>query len=360
MVMAASSVAAFLAGGVVGYVLKPGTKAELTPIQYNDLISRLIAEKPVSYEVIELSGSEARNEQVFTKAGDFLVMEHYPSSVDFMIRMNELEFPQLNLSKHAYIVGPFYRFFISNLAGNGNITLKVCRGIQPMSREYGVEELANRIIFNTPMSHDGRGQLLWADNFEAGLNKWSTLATGTGASVALTDTKARAGQYSVLCTVGNAENDKAGIIRFSSYPILSRLGFEIAFAIPEDMKQFVMNMRLHDGTDWKLAQVTYDMSAETLGYTDSAGNTVIFASNVKIYPNTMVFHVAKLVVDYTRGRYCRFVLDNQEFDLRSYSYYQWAAQDYAHLENYAYFVNGTGGTNLSGYLETAVITQNEP
>jgi len=69
--------------------------------------------------------------------------------------------------------------------------------------------------------------------------------------------------------------------------------------------------------------------------------------------------VFKLVTDFENEKYVRFILNNDVYDLSSYTYEKTNDTSRPHLL-VRYKLVSTGGTSTTSYVDDVILTQNEP
>ena len=326
-----SMIAGGIAGGVVGYALKDGSR-QPQPVTWDDVIRRIESTKPQLIDVISLDATTARDKVVQEAVGDFILVEHYPSSVPFYIRLNDTNSEQYDLSKLQSISGPFVRFYISNVVGNGEVKLYVCRGVKLTPKLFGIEELANRLIYDVPMSFDGRGEVIWADNFEDNINKWQVTGTGSGYSATLSTDTCRNKAKSVKLVPGNLTGNKVAIARGLPRPIATTIGFEFSFAKAASPNPLEMHIGLFDGTNLHEAAFRYYDPTSTIQYKDSAGSWQDIATDVDLGSSKYLWNGLKLVADFDTNKYVRLIFNNRQFDLSLYALYESADSSQPYLD----------------------------
>lgn len=131
--MEATTVAALLAGGIVGYAV--GQDGRLKAVSQSEINTLLRDSKPEFLKKVDIDTSIARDGVVgsgeYPIAGSFiLVLNPSTPTTTVNIKLNEPEWPALPLTSLRRIVGPFYRFFIKNTAGSGMLNLIIARGYQ--------------------------------------------------------------------------------------------------------------------------------------------------------------------------------------------------------------------------------------
>jgi len=218
-------------------------------------------------------------------------------------------------------------------------------------------ELAARLGAIT--THDRRGDVIWWDNFECGIEKWVQSTGGTGASIALSTARARNGRYSCLLTGGSNALLRAIILHAAPFLTLSRFGLELSFHLPGTIDNIIFQIQVFDGTNRQQAEIRWTDATNQLAYFDSAGAYTDFGSAVDLSPINRVFHTAKLVVDPTLQAYHRFILDDTEHNLSANAVRRVADGAAPRLEIGA-FLFSRAGQNDQAYLDDVIITQNEP
>ena len=363
--MSSEILAAMLAGGVVGYTLKKdGGKRVLQPMEWRDLLYRLSTEKPAIYDVLSLDAATARTKQEYALAGDFILIENYFSTVPFYLRLNEPDFPELNLGRHKSLAAPFYRFFITNVAGSGSIVLKICRGMRLEPQEFGIEELANRIIFDTPMSFDQRGQILWADDFEDNINKWEQTLVGTGAggSIALSTDRARSGSKSAKLTTGDAVGDYARIQRRLPYSRVSRIGLEFSVSLGSDIDSIEFFLMLADGAEYCYGRFRFYPTGADVGiveYYNSGGTFTTLDNLGGFLADACMFHTVKCVINFPDKKFHRLIVNERSYNMNQLDCYRFAQLVLPRVDICILAANAAVG-NHSAYIDDVIITQNEP
>lgn len=356
------SLEAFVAGGVLGYLVKPKAvgKAEyilVAPGFAGQVVEALKAQKPALYESIFYDAAGARTNEEKTIAGDYILVEESRGPVDFYLRLNEPTNPALNLTQTRSITGPFYRFFITNVAGNGHLKLWVCRGMRLELMPQGIEELANRIIYDTPMSYDRRGEIVWADNFEDNIAKWNYSWTGAGGSAALSSEAAQSGGKSAKLVTGTTAGGANPLGRYFPTPIKSKIGAEVCFSLGSNIRyfQFAIQPQL-EGKSYA-AIVRYLPQDNLLQYYDE-NLTWQTLSIIDLFEHVTIFNNLKLVIDLGTSRYVRCMLNGQSFDISHAKIYTAAGSD-AMWPVYIQ-IAPDDAANRVVYIDNFILTQNEP
>ena len=218
-------------------------------------------------------------------------------------------------------------------------------------------ELAARL--GSIVSHDRRGDVIWLDGFEDGLDKWQPTTSGSGAAVDLSTSRARNGLFSARLVAGSDTNRLAQIRRFLPFPSLSAFGLEISFGPPTTIDSLLLTLEINHGASRVQFQVRYRDTDDDLQYRDSVGAYITFATDITLIDTNRIFHTAKLVVDGRLGQYLRFIWDNTEYDLSGNAGFTVAPLTVARMDVIIDLV-GRAGQNDIVYVDDVIITQNEP
>ncbi len=342
-----------LLGGAAAWILKPGNGSKAITAQ---LLEKLSADKPSVYDVLTYDALEARDNKEITVAGDFINVVHYPTTVPFYIRLNEKDNPAIDLNRLKTIRYPFYRFFLTNIAGAGTIILKVGRGLQLEEESYGIDELAARMA--SPVTFDRRGEVIWIENFENSTNKLVTVTTAPHASTfAISTTTARNGASSGLLSI--AVGETLTVRKTLGLTHLSKVGLEISFTLSDSINNITASIYVNDGSYLHWASIRYLESDSKLYYYNSAGGFTELYETLDLAIATQTFHTLKFVVDLTTHKYVRMMLDNIAVDMSTLAYYYAASVSSPSAAFQLAVENNAIGTQYI-YLDDMIVTQNEP
>ena len=228
-----------------------------------------------------------------------------------------------------------------------------------------VYELAARL--GSPDVFDRRGDIVWMDDFEHGLNKWYSVTTGVGGNIGTTTTVASRGDCSLQMKAGDAIGSYARIARAFPLPKLGRIGAEYSFAINSSIITVAIWTYIAVGTLQYLPYVYLLQSAGSfsLYYRNDAGvSTPLFEGQTipiaSLYGTRSIFHVLKIVVDVSTGYWTRIIFDNVEYDvhLQAMDFTPgWASAPI--MELVLDTTRGAAGDGITS-LDNVLVTQNEP
>jgi len=303
--------------------------------ELNRKLEGLRHEKPKNYEVFSFSAATARSNVEVAAAGDSISIEHYPSASPFFIRLNEPGNDLIDLSRLRRIDFPFYRFFLTNVAGNGNIVLNIGRGLRLESEGIGLEELAVRL--GSIDNFDQRGQVILLDDFQYDVVNWSAVYYVSTGSFARSSEFWKSKGYSAKIATGTTVSSGVEITRRLPYPVLSNFGFEYSYASASSyggdsfwVYKLVTKILIYDGEYSTTFEVDYfpgnpwaeEPETPILQYLNS-NNVLTNLSDVVYISNTSyIFNVIKLVVDFANTKYRRIILNNTEINLSQFASYR--------------------------------------
>lgn len=122
---------AILGGVVVWLIKKDGTKLpQPLAIDWNKLLDILTTQKPTLYVTKTIDVANAYELEETKVQGNHIEIENYGATVPVYMRLNEIEAEAIDITTLKSIEGPFYRYFITNDAGAGEIRLKIGKGMK--------------------------------------------------------------------------------------------------------------------------------------------------------------------------------------------------------------------------------------
>ena len=175
-----------------------------------------------------------------------------------------------------------------------------------------------------------RGEIMWQDDFECSTLKWIQ-DVGT---VARSTTSARNGNASLKLTTGASVDNLARAIWRGYYPNTyesiapyyeghtCRIGAEFSFALGASIKYIMLQLGLVvDSTHFYQGIIRYRPQDNDLqictGISPAVWTTI--ATSLDLYEQDKMYHTWKLVIDILSWKYLRLYLDDNEYDISSYS-----------------------------------------
>lgn len=225
---------------------------------------------------------------------------------------------------------------------------------------YGLSdmgELAARL--KSIVTFDRRGDIIWLDDFESDLSQWHIVKGHHLASAVLSALHSRSGAFSAKLSCSAVATGSISIHRFSPFPVLSKMGFEVSFTIDSDLKYITFLFTGSTGTAQVGCGIRYYHQTGILMYYNLFAGYTQFASGITLRSNDYFFHTAKLVGDMTTGKYVRFILDNVVYDMNAYQFYWFDFIQLPYLYSLVY-IKPEGLTTPVSYVDDVIMTQNEP
>jgi len=206
---------------------------------------------------------------------------------------------------------------------------------------------------------DTRGTVFFIDDFEDGLSKASYTYDGTGGAYALSSRLSWFGGFSLKLTGGSDGLRYSQCAWYFHEPIYSKMGMELQFKLRAGVEYVRLSHLIFDGSTEHRGSVQYDGVNEKWQYLNSAGSYVDLVDGIRLDTTEVLFHPAKLVIDFVHDKYQRLVLGDQEVDMRELGLYTedsaTAPRGEAKVE-----VFSTIGDNGVIYVDSVVLTKDEP
>jgi len=221
----------------------------------------------------------------------------------------------------------------------------------------GNAELAVRL--GSEKFFDRRGDVIFIDNFENGTAKWRLSGVGTGNKQVLTADKSRSRGYSVKLVGGSTATFLAEMYARIPYPVLSKWGFEVHFAMGSNIDKVQFSMVKFTGTQAKSGLIRYDRTNEKLQYVDKNGADQDIETSFKLSQSDYLFHVFKLVQDLENDKFHRLIINETTYDLSAYDVYTYSDTSTKHI-SIGIELYSRSGNNDYIYIDNVIVTQNEP
>ena len=230
----------------------------------------------------------------------------------------------------------------------------------PVYTSTDVNELAVRL--GSPNSFDRRGNVLFIDDFEGGINKWLS-GGGLGGYINWAHGLARRGGFSCQLNVPNAAGGSSWMTRNPPYPTLTKFGMEVNINVPPG----------HAWQSFQIRQVIYSATEVYyfgIGYTGGEWQYIRpgpvfeewvplpFAVREWLLDTDTSFNSLKFVVDMNDTmQYVRMMINGSEYSLAGLEPYHRLAAWTPSWEIGIFLVDTVA---TWGFLDSVIITQNEP
>lgn len=218
-------------------------------------------------------------------------------------------------------------------------------------------ELAARL--GSIASFDRRGNVIWLDDFESAVLHWAVTAGGGGGTAAYSTAYALLGNGSCKITSGTTTNDPTKIIRPLAFPVLSKMGFELAHSYDALINTLTWRLVIYDGTTLHVAKIYWHNGTNRFYYYDENNNAQVLATGIDLNQPAHGFNVVKLVCDFSAGKYVRLIYNATTIDMSALSFYQTASATAPRMV-LEFWVDGVTGQDPTVYVDNVIVTQNEP
>ncbi len=245
------------------------------------------------------------------------------------------------------------------LDDEGRISAFVIDSVDAWGRMLSIGNAELAVRLGSPVAYDRRGQVVVAENFEAGWARWRPNTGGAGAAVEITPTTAASGGYSLKLTGGSDGIRKAGIDRFVSAWPAGRMGLEFSFALPGPWDSLNGVMILDDGSNIHTMYVKFTYSTGNLEIYDESLGWVIVGTGQALGINLRWFNTLKIVANIDTLKFVRLMYNQQEIDISAYDVLTGPGGTAPRIDVQINF-NSRAGNNDVMYLDDIIVTAAEP
>ena len=176
-----------------------------------------------------------------------------------------------------------------------------------------VNELAARL--GAADVWDRRGNVVFIDNFRAGLTKWGSNVLDDNSSVTLEIRMSRLGGFLARLDAAALAADFAEIYQSVPVSLADVCGFEVGPVWANNTPEFTVYVMHDDATDIYDYAIKCEPDLPKLSYLNDAGGwTPISTSNMGDITSTIV-HSVKLVIDLATREYVRCLFDGVAYSL---------------------------------------------
>jgi len=230
----------------------------------------------------------------------------------------------------------------------------------PKSTVVTLEDLAEQAVrLGSIVNFDRKGDVVWFDDFEDGIEQWTVTLTGNRGSALWSPTKPRNGSFSFELITGATNEDEVAITKYFSLPALSRMGFEYHFTSHAKLQYIIFGQAMSEDTARKIGSIKYDKVAETWYYYKEDVGWVALFPTMHLDDGGSAFHSVKIVLDFTTNYYVSLLVDKTLYDLSSYPL---RSQTLAFTPSLLIQVTTRNNSAFAAtvYLDDVIVTQNEP
>lgn len=243
----------------------------------------------------------------------------------------------------------------------------MAHGVKPYGRTeaqqtiFGVQdmgELAARLW--SPNTHDRRGDTLFMDSFDSGLQGWDETVIGPASAVNWVSTHSRSGGFCCELVAGNVIGNYAQISKTFPYTRLSNIGVEFHWSTDDVPQRILVIVSIYDMVDLLQLSIAYDRTTQDLLWMDQWAAYPALDPNIPTQNDDYDFHALKLVSDLPNREYERVLFDNREYIMTGFFPVD---NPFGGIPRVAVTIrNWTWSANVASqvYIDDFILTQNEP
>ncbi len=232
--------------------------------------------------------------------------------------------------------------------------------VGPKDTLYGLDDLGEHAVrLGSPHLWDRRGDVIYLSTFDDGLEGAHVAHTGPPSDIRLWTEQARQGAYCVRADVANGTVYHASLEWFLPFPVSSGMGIEFSFREISGTGWWYATIDASDQRGWYEGRVRIDPTAGTLEYFDDTGNWAPLTAGAEYRLRIGGWHTLKLVTMFDLGRYNRVIVDDIVYDMGALPLYTAGAAGPKDL----HVIVGKQCallTDTFGYMDSVIVTQNEP
>jgi len=229
--------------------------------------------------------------------------------------------------------------------------------VGPVYTSTDTAELAARL--GSPVTFDRRGNVIWFDDFENGINMWLFV----GCTLRWVSSTTRSKGFCMAVDATGIDHSYH-FQHYLRYPTLSRLGVEISETMPGGSSHIDIRLYLNNGTADLVAaaqynHATHEMSIATSYHGFPVAELVYEPIGPPLFYPWVAFETIKLVANFDTGYYERLIVNANEYDISSHLLATHAFITTPYLATIIGGINNTVGTSTV-YIDDVIITQQEP
>jgi len=218
-------------------------------------------------------------------------------------------------------------------------------------------ELAGRLGRVIPV--DGRGNVIFIDDYEEGFSHVLTVKSGTGAAVELSTTETRFGAYSVKL-IGGSDTSRLAVLRYYiGHRIVTTLGVEFSFRVSDNVESVQMAVLYYDGAKLHQGGLYYDPVNNNWQYLNSGATLSDLKTSRPLGELTSLFYPCKLVLNVVTDKYVRAIIPGGVEDMSALAIYTPTTAT-SPMIRVDIGITSITGTNGVAYVDGFIVTQNEP
>jgi len=218
-------------------------------------------------------------------------------------------------------------------------------------------ELATRL--GSPVTYDRSGDVVWLTTFEYGLQGTVLGTSGAASSGTITPARSNNGPFSLEMDPDNNEDSYVNWKRIIQFLESGKVGAEVCVSVDTGFEAVRLTIWSWDGDNELYAPVDYAEEGGLWKVRDKDLGWVTVLSDYVLQQGPGAWHNIKVVIDTENKTYVRLLVDKEVVVLDSYNLVETESEDLGQIE--VRFTNyGCAASHAAVYLDTVIVTQNEP
>jgi len=206
--------------------------------------------------------------------------------------------------------------------------------------------------------YDRLGDVVFSDDFAAGINRFEAETSGAGAAVEWTSEHHVTRGFSCKLTAGSNVNRYAGIKTIVPVPFSVVYGVEIAWTSHEDMDYGIIQADIYTGVYKISFALKTDSSLFYNYYLNSAGGWTQITPQVKPYFSDLNFINSKFTFNVSTQTYSRTLVTPVTFDIKGNSGLIVPDAGRPRMELWGR-IYADAGKNPCSYVDSLILTAND-
>lgn len=193
---------------------------------------------------------------------------------------------------------------------NGNITGVIKGEYSGTLKTIATNEQGYMLIKQLPiLTFDKKGDVLFHDGFEDGLEVWEQASSGFTSKFSLSYQHKRSGGLAAKILTSVVHTGNSTLDHYMGYHKVSNTGLEVSFSFNHPHSIIKVMLSLEWGIHYYEGAIQYDQEHTKLLYLDNTNNFHDLMLNVRCPQNPGTFSTLKFVVDFLRGEYIRCMIN---------------------------------------------------
>lgn len=230
----------------------------------------------------------------------------------------------------------------------------------PKATTFGLDDLGEHAVrVGSPVTFDRRGDVIWWTDFRHGMGDVVPYGTSGRETILITGEPTRQGPYCLDLYWPGSASGHSGIRKYLPYPVASRMGIEATFQVEHYNKYWCLDIYVRKGEAELRSRLRYGFDTDALEVMIGLDSYQEVATGMSPAKMLLPLVTAKLVVDVDSEEYVRAIFNDTEYSLEGVGCYSHGLTSarYCDCRIAAY---NTNDDEMHGYVDSIIITQNEP